>query len=91
MDFPVWWDRAGLFKKYGDRRIDTGNPIYVDYAVLLAQWEAMAWDRQCRDAFNQDPRRQLESIGDAMRQLEMKLKSVSWVIVESYEWGSGLE
>lgn len=90
MDFPVWWDRRAFFEKYGDRRIDTGNPFYVDYGLLLTRGEALVWDAQCREAFAQDPRNTLGRIVDAMRQWEVKLKATSWVIVESYEWESGL-
>jgi len=74
-----------------DRRIDTGNPAYVDYGLLLTQWEAWAWDKQCREAFAQDPRTKLAVVGEAMRQWETMLKTASWVIVESYEWESGME
>jgi hypothetical protein len=91
MDFPVWWKRADFFKKYSQRQIDTGNPIYVDYALLLTTGEALAWDKQCREAFTQDPRSQLDKIVEMMDQLETRLKSTSWVIVESYEWESGLD
>ena len=45
MDFPVWWKRREFFKKYGERRIDNGDQVYVDYALLLILWEARAWDK----------------------------------------------
>jgi hypothetical protein len=90
-EFPVWWDRGEFFKKYGERRIDTGNPIYVDYGLLLTMGEAYTFDKQCREAFAQDPRGRRVEIGKAMQQWETMLKSVQWVIVESYEWESGLE
>ncbi len=45
LDFPLWWDRGAFFKKYGDRQIDTGNPFYVDYGLLLTGSEANAWDK----------------------------------------------
>jgi hypothetical protein len=41
-EFPAWWDRGEFFKKYGDRCIGTGNPVYVDYGLLLTQSEAYA-------------------------------------------------
>ena len=91
MDFPVWWNRSDFFKKYGQRRIDTGNPIYVDYALLLTVGETLVWDKQCREAFALDSRNQLSKIVEMMDQLETRLKSTSWVIVESYEWESGLD
>ena len=91
MEFPVWWKRREFFKKYAERRIDTCDLVYVDYALLLTVWEAIAWDKQCREAFAQDPRSQRAKTVEMMRQLETRLKSTRWVIVESYEWESGLE
>lgn len=91
VDFPLWWDRREFFQKYGDRSIDTGSPFSVDYGVLLAQWEAHDWDKQCREAFAEDPRREQPGVREAMHKWETMLKASSWVIVESYEWESGLE
>ena len=91
VEFPVWWDRREFFKQYGDRQIDTGNPFYVDYGLLLTSWKAAAWDKQCRAAFVRDPRSQQTEVSEAMRQLETMLQTASWVIVESYEWESGLD
>ena len=91
MDFPLWWDRAGFFEKYSHRKIDTGSPFHVDYGLLLTQWEAQAWDLQCRDAFSQDPRARQPNMIASMEKFDEMLKASSWVIVESYEWESGLE
>ena len=97
MDFPAWWNRSGFFEKYGSfeqqgsRWFETGNAGYVDYALLLTTGEAGAWDKQCREAFAKDPRSQDAKIIEAMRQLAARLDASSWVIVESYEWESGLE
>jgi hypothetical protein len=97
MDFPEWWDRTGFFGKYGSfdqqgsRWFDTGNPCYVDYALLLTIDEAAAWDKQCRVAFAGDPRNQDTGIMEAMQQVQVRLYTSRWVIVESYEWESGLE
>lgn len=89
--FPVWWDRSAFFKKYRDRQIDTGNPIYVDYAFLLTAGEALVWDEACRNNFASDSRRYGRNLEPAMQQLEAALKTAKWVIVESYEWESGLD
>jgi hypothetical protein len=91
LDFPVWWDRREFFKKYGDRKIDTGNPVYDAYSLLLTSGEARIWDKQCREAFARDPSRQQAVMAEKMRQWETMLKAASWVIVESSEWESGLE
>jgi len=90
MEFPLWWDRGEFFKKHSDRQFDTGNPFYVDYGLLLTGWEAMAWDKQCREQFAHDPRSQEPFFVEAMQRWESVLESASWVIVESYEWESGL-
>ena len=91
MDFPVWWKRRDFFKTYGERQIDTGDLTYVDYALLLTVWEASVWDKQCRESFAQHPRSRQTKIVEMMNQLETRLKSTRWVIVESYEWESGLD
>ena len=89
VSFPLWWNRRALFKRYGSRQIDTGNPVYVDYGLLLSATEAYAFDAECRASFAQDPHAsgQLE----AMKHWEALLSSARWIIVESYEWESGLE
>lgn len=91
MEFPAWWDRSDFFKKFGGRQFDTGNPVYVDHALLITVNEAMAWDERSRRSFMEDPHVQQAGILDAMQQFESKLKSIRWVIVESYEWESGFE
>lgn len=90
-EFPLWWDRRQFFDKFGSRSIDTGHPIYVDYGLLLAPAEALAWDKECREAFASDPRSQQAEIKQAMQQWGERLLTARWVIVESYEWESGLE
>jgi hypothetical protein len=91
MDFPLWWDRRGFFAKYGDREIDLGNPIYVDYALLLTVYEARAFDKQCREAFSTDPASTRQHMVSAMGRLEAALEKATWVVVESYEWESGMD
>jgi hypothetical protein len=91
LDFPLWWDRGAFFKKYGDRKIDTGNPFYVEYGLLLTGGEAKAWDKRCKEAVAGDPRSQKPHLVEAMRRLESNLRTAKWVIVESFEWESGLD
>ncbi|UCG22607.1 MAG: hypothetical protein JSW55_10505 [Chloroflexota bacterium] len=90
-EFPLWWDRRAFFEEYGDRRIDTGNPFYVDYGLLLTGSEARAWDKRCREAFASDPHSQEPHNVEALHRLESMLRDASWVIVESSEWESGLD
>lgn len=90
-EFPIWWNRREFFEKYGERGIDTGNPIYVDYGLLLTQWEAAAWDKQCRETFARDARSRHAGMREEMQEWETLLKAAHWVIVESYEWESGLD
>ncbi len=89
--FPLWWDRPAFFAKFGERRIDTGNPIYVDYGILLTQGEALAWDERCRQALTGDPRQRPVHMAEQLHRWQQLLSGALWVIVESYEWESGLE
>ena len=89
MEFPLWWDRRGFFEKYRNRQIDLGNPMYVDYALLLTAWEAAAWDKQCREQSARDPRR--SGVESEMQRVASELRESRWVVVESYEWESGLD
>ncbi len=90
-DFPAWWDRAEFFARFKARQIDTGNPYYDNYAMLLTAWEALAWDRHCREKYASAPRGQKAVPGEEMRRWEWMLSSARWVVVESYEWESGLD
>jgi hypothetical protein len=91
VEFPAWWDRGEFFKQFGDRQIDTGNPIYVDYGLLMTPGEASAWDLRCRELLAQDSHSWSPAVREAMRQWETILKGARWIIVESYEWESGME
>jgi hypothetical protein len=91
LDFPLWWDRHAFFNEYRGRQIDTGNPFYVDYGLLLSVTEAIAWDKHSRQELAGAPLEQKPHLVQAMDRLESLLKKASWVIVESYEWESGLE
>ena len=91
IDFPLWWDRREFFVKYGDRQIDRGHPLYVDYAYLLTNGEALAWDKRCREKFEPDPASKRPHMVSAMQQLQSALKEARWLIVESFEWESGLD
>ena len=76
--------------------LDTGNPLYYDRALLLTAGEADAWDRECCAGFASDPAgTSLGAAGLAQVELEMQqlgevLAAAAWVIVESYEWESGM-
>ena len=91
MRLPAWWSRSAFFEMFRQREIDTGNPSYVDYGYLLTPGEAMAFDRQCREM----PLDKLAASGDGLEMarsdLESALKGARWVIVESFEWESGLD
>lgn len=91
MDFPLWWDRRSFFEQYGQRKIDTGNPFYVDYGLLLTAGEAMAWHKRCKEALADDSGRWGAHVFEAMERLESLLKTARWVVVESNEWESGLD
>jgi hypothetical protein len=44
-----------------------------------------------REAFAQDPRSKVTAVAEDMGKWEALLKEASWVIVETYEWESGME
>ena len=91
MHFPLWWDRRGFFEKYREREIDTGNPFYVDYVLLLTAGEAVAWDKFCREQDSSNQGSTPPKVLSDMQRLEAALKKAKWVIVESSEWESGLD
>jgi hypothetical protein len=91
LDFPSWWQRRAFFEQYGQRRIDTGNPFYVTYGLLLTAGEAITWDKRCKEALVADPRGRRPHMVEAIERLEAMLKAAGWVVVESYEWESGLD
>ncbi len=90
-EFPAWWDRAGFFKRFEARQVDTGNPFYDDYGILLTAGEALAWDKHCRESYTLSHGSLTQTIGEEMRRWESMLGSARWVVVESYEWESGLD
>ncbi len=89
--FPFWWDRAGFIEKFKAREIDSGNPIDANSAWLLTAAEATVWDARCRAAFSLDAFAGNLNVQEEMLQLEHLLRQAAWVIVESYEWESGLD
>lgn len=88
---PVWWRSAEFFTKYQARSIDTQNPWYVDYGLLLTQGEAATWSREGWAAFASDPRSLDPQVIEEMQRWEDMLANASWVIVELFEWESGLD
>ena len=90
VDFPFWWNRGEFFEKYGGRGIDTGNPLYADFALLLTRREAVEWDKRCREAYGRDPRNDERPGDEAMRRWETIVEEAAWVVVESYAWESDL-
>ena len=89
--FPLWWDRRDFFEKFVGRGVDTGHPLYVDYAYLLTPGEALAFDKQSREAYIADPNRKLQHVAAEMDEFAPALKGARWVVVESTEWESGLD
>ena len=91
MRFPLWWNRSEFLQTYRERAIDTGNPFYDDFGLLLTPGEAMVWDERCRAQFAGDPRSSQPWYAEETRRLEGALRGAQWVVVESYEWESGLD
>lgn len=89
--FPSWWDRAAFFEEFKAREIDTGNPVDWNLAWLLSAAEAAAWNDKSRGAQSSGPLDGTLNVQDEGRRLEALLREADWVIVESYEWESGLD
>lgn len=87
--FPSWWERRAFFEQYGARFFDTGNPIYVDYGLLLTGAEASVWDKRQQERAISSGRTLSPHSFAEMNRVASLLKTASWVIVESYEWESG--
>ena len=89
-----WWDTWALLEKYPHRILE--GLAYTDYVLVLTPVEAMEWQRHLREAFDRDPNRhsaaaQYESVEAFSRRLEATQYDIRWVIVEMYEWESGME
>ena len=91
MRFPAWWNRDEFFKKYSHREIDLGNPIDANFAWLFTSAEAIAWNKKCAEQFSPTSITGKTNVEEDMKQMESVLMNASWVIVESYEWESGLD
>ena len=89
-DFPVWWNRANFFLKFDDRKVDTNHPLYVNYAYLLMPGEAISFNKDCKAQFASKQIDQPNQVRVDMEGIEAILKKSHWVIVESYEWESGM-
>jgi hypothetical protein len=88
VELPIWWDRRGFFQHFGPRAVDTGSPFREESGILLTAGEAITLDEQGRAAFAGDPRRAV--LEQAMTDLHEALREAAWVVVESFEWESGL-
>jgi hypothetical protein len=87
--FPVWWDAGEVFERFRSRAIDTGSPFREESGILLTVGEAIALDERARAAFVGDPRR--VALEREMADLAAALPALAWVVVESFEWESGLD
>ena len=93
LDWPLWWDRRGLLERYRSREVDTGNPWYVDFAILLTGGEARAFDEACRAKHAQEAQGPTGAahLEARMREVAEALAEAEWVVLESREWESGLD
>ena len=90
-DLPRWWDRSELYAQYGRREIEIPTIAYDDSAILLTSGEAAALDERGREAFAGDPRASEPFFAGEMTRVQAALRDAKWVIVEAYEWESGLD
>jgi hypothetical protein len=89
--FPVWWDRDAFFEQFLNRQIDLGNPIDWNFVWVLTAADAVSFNERCQERFSSDPRGRIPAVVEEMRRLDAALGRASWVLVESYEWESGLD
>jgi hypothetical protein len=90
-EFPLWWRRVEFFETYGSRQIEIETLVDINYALLLTGGEARAWDARCRASFADGPSSGKPFIVQAMQEWDEMLAQARWVVVESYEWESGLD
>jgi len=91
MPFPYWWNRSEFIHRYQKREIDLGNPIDANYVWVLNSAEAAVWNEECVKLFSADPLSRHPQILEEQRKLGDALTKSQWLLVESYEWESGLE
>ena len=91
MRIPVWWSCGDLFREYRERHVELQSLAYDDTAFLLTNWEAVVFDERSREQFASDPRSSEPFILEQMERLKTALTGAKWVVVEAYEWESGLD
>jgi hypothetical protein len=89
--FPAWWNRSVFIQKYQHREINFENPIDANYVWVLNSAEATVWNEQSIKEFSQNPRSDMIDVIEDYHQMDSVLKKAWWLIVESYEWESGLD
>jgi hypothetical protein len=93
MDNVFWWDMRPLREQYPVREIVDAT-LYLDYVVVLTPSEALDWNQRFGESYRQMHGSAGTNCSDAIDELTRKLEStrdaLRWVIVEQYEWESGL-
>lgn len=90
MPFPAWWDRSEFIARYQKREIDLGNPIDANYVYVLNSAEALAWNNECLQRSTGDPLLDRQPPASDRAVLHDRLQQSQWLLVESYEWESGM-
>ena len=91
MALPLWWDRNEFMKRFQHLETDSGNPLDANYSWALKPAEAIAWNEESLARFIRDPRSRETDVAESMRELTAMLSKASRVVVESYEWESGMD
>lgn len=87
---PLWWNSSELFSAYRSRMIDIQGLVYDDSAILLTGAEAADFDDRASAEYASSVTVEPQ-IKAQMAEIRSALSAVKWVIVEAYEWESGLE
>jgi hypothetical protein len=91
LSFPVWWNRSDFIKRYQKREIDVGNPIDANFVYILNAAEAAEWNEECIRRVAAEPLSCNPHVLEDQRKLKDALKQSQWLLVESYEWESGMD
>jgi hypothetical protein len=73
---------------FGDRQLDIGNPIDVNYSNKLTGLEAIAFNTKCIASIYPDLPKMSKLVREKVRAFSEHIQNARWVIIEYYEWES---
>jgi hypothetical protein len=92
-DNIFWWDMNLVRERLPVREIVDAT-LYQDYVVIMTPAEAIEWNRSFSDSYRKAHAAAGACDNDAIDRLGQRLEStrdaMRWIVVERYEWESGL-